>query len=117
MNAFYEPFAHAPKKVELYIPHPLWNALPIVQLASIPIREIRRLGMDTSPDYPRGGRSEMDWHLGGWSRGMTWPASKQFLAILQLCWHCLAGREYCFKYSDRLVRHVYEALHPHSVGL
>ena len=71
----------------------------------------------TSPDYPRGGRSEMDWDLGGWSRGMTWPASKQLLAILQVCWHCLAGRENFYKYSDRLARHVYEALHPHSVGL
>ena len=42
-----------------------------------------------SPDYPRGGRSDMDWDLGGWSRSMTWPACKQFLAILQVCCHCL----------------------------
>ena len=71
----------------------------------------------TSPDYPRGGLSEMDWDLGGWSRGMTWPACKQFLAILQVCWHCLAGRKNGFKHSDRLAWHVYEALHLHSVGL
>ena len=71
----------------------------------------------TSPDYPRGGRSEMDWDLGGWSRGIVWPACKQFLAILQVCWHCLAGRENCFNHPDRLACHVYEALHPHSVGL
>ena len=40
-------FAQAQKKVRLCIPHPLWNALPIVQLASVPIREMRQLGMDT----------------------------------------------------------------------
>ena len=71
----------------------------------------------TSTDYPRGGPSEMDWDLGGLSRGMTWPACKQFLEILQACWHCLARKENYFKHSDRLARHVYEALHPHSVGL
>ena len=38
----------------------------------------------TSPDYPRGGRSEMDWDL-----------SNMFLAMLQVCWHCLAGGENC----------------------
>ena len=49
----------------LYPLHPLWDALPIVQLASVPVREMWRLGrydhVPTSPDYPRGGRSEMDW--------------------------------------------------------
>ena len=53
----------------------------------------------TSPDYPRGGRSELDWDLGGWFGSMAWPAYKQFLAILQVCWHCLAGREHGFKHS------------------
>ena len=71
----------------------------------------------TSPDYPRGGRSEMDWDLGGWSRGMTWPASNMLIVILQVCWHCLSGRENCFKHSDRLARHVCEDFHPQSVGL
>ena len=56
----------------------------------------------TSPDYPRGGRSEIIWDLGGWSWSMTWPACNQFLAILQVCWHRLAGRANCFKHSDRL---------------
>ena len=40
--------------------------------------------VSTSPDYPRGGLSEVDWDLEGWSRGMTWPACKQSLAILQV---------------------------------
>ena len=73
--------------------------------------------LPTRPDYPRDGQSEMNWDLEGWSRGMVWPSSKQFLAILQVCWHCLAGRANCFKESDRLARHVYEALHTHSVRL
>ena len=30
----------------------------------------------TSPDYPRGGRSETGWNLEGWASGMTWPACK-----------------------------------------
>ena len=71
----------------------------------------------TSPDYPRGGRSVMDWELGGWSRGLIWPACKQFLAILYVGWYCLAGKENCFKQSDRLARHVCEGLNPYSVGL
>ena len=28
-------------------PTPLWNALPIIQLASVPIREMWRLGLET----------------------------------------------------------------------
>ena len=32
--------------------------------------------VSTRPDYHRGGRSETDWDLGGWSRSMTWPACK-----------------------------------------
>ena len=71
----------------------------------------------TSPNYPRGGRSEMDRDLGGWSRGLTKPACKQFLAILQVYWHCLAGRENVFKQTDRLARHMCDGFHPHSVGL
>ena len=60
-------------------PQPLWNALHIVQLASVPIWKMLRLGSDQVPisqDNPKGGRSEMDWDLGGWSMGMTWPACK-----------------------------------------
>ena len=71
----------------------------------------------TSPNYPRGGRSEIDRDLGGWSRGLAKPACKQFLAILQVYWHCLAGRENGFKNTDRLAGHVGEDLHPQSVCL
>ena len=35
------------RNLRLYTPHPLSNALPIVQLASVPIREMCRLGRDT----------------------------------------------------------------------
>ena len=98
MNASYEPFAQAQKKRWVVPTQPLWNALPIVQLARIsdPGNVEAGKGYDhvpTSPYYPRGGRSEIYWDLGGWSRGMTRPACKQFLAILQVCWHCLAGIE------------------------
>ena len=48
--------------------------------------------------------------------GMTWPAYKQFLAILQVCGECLAGRENCFQQSDKFAGHVGE-VHLHSVGL
>ena len=60
----------------------------------------------TSSDYPRGGRSEIDWD---WEAGqVVWhdQLANMFLAILQVCLHCLAGRENCFKHSDRLTRHV-----------
>ena len=71
----------------------------------------------TGPSYPRGGRSAMDQDPEGQSRGMAWPTFKQFLAILQVCWHCLPGRENCFKQFDELAGHVDEGLHPQSVGL
>ena len=71
------------RSLGLYPPHPLWNALSIVQLASVPILEMWRLGRDTIM-YPPvqiipgggGGRSEMDLGLGGWSSGMAWPSCK-----------------------------------------
>ena len=34
------------RSLGLYPPHPLWNALPIVQLDSVPIQEMCRLGRD-----------------------------------------------------------------------
>ena len=106
----------------LYPPHLLWNALPIVQLASVPIREMWRLGRDTIMNPPvqimTGGRSGMVWDLGGWSACKHGQLANMFLAILQVCWHCHAGREEsCFEYSERLVRHVCEGLHSHIVGL
>ena len=72
----------------------------------------------TSPIYPRNGRLEMDWDPEDQSKGMTLPACKQFLAILQVCWHCLARREnYCFKQSDRFAGPKGEGLKAYSVGL
>ena len=59
------------RSLGLYAPHPLWNALSIVQLASVLIREMGYNYVPTSPDYPRGGRSEIDWDLGGRSSGMA----------------------------------------------
>ena len=48
-----------------------------------------QLGRDTShvPPVPntQGGQLETDRDLEGQSRGMAWPACKQFLAILQVC--------------------------------
>ena len=71
MNAFYEPFAHA----QIGPTHPLWNALPIrTSQCSNPGNMVVGKGYDhvpTSPDYPRGGRSEMDWDLGGSNRTMA----------------------------------------------
>ena len=71
----------------------------------------------TSLDYPRDGRREMDRGPEGQSRGKTFPACKQFLAILHVCWHCLARSEKCFKQSDRFAEPVGESLNPHSIGL
>ena len=71
----------------------------------------------TSLDYHRNGRLEIDPDLEGQSRGMAIPACKQFLAILQVCWHCLARREYCFKQSDRFAGPKVEGLNPQSTGL
>ena len=71
----------------------------------------------TSSNYPRGGRSEMDQDPEGQSRGMARPTFKQFLVLLQVCQHCLPGRENCFKQSDKLAGHVNEGVHPHNVGL
>ena len=51
----------------------------------------------------------------------TWKASQGvlvwLLAILQVCWHCLAGRENCFQQSDKFAGHVGEGLLLHSIGL
>ena len=49
-----------------------------------------QLGRDTID------RSEMDRDPVGASRSMTRQACQQFLATLQVCWHCLARRENCF---------------------
>ena len=49
--------------------------------------------------------------------GMTRPVCKQFLAILKVCLHCLAGKENCFQQSDKFAGHVLEGLHLHSVGM
>ena len=78
---------------------------------------LRHNHVSASQENPRGGQSEIDWDLKGQSRGITWPACKQSLAILQVCWYCLAGREKCFLQCDKFAGHVGEGLHLHSVGL
>ena len=94
--------------------------IAIVQPASVKIRGNVAAGkgyehVSAYLEYPRGGRSEIDRDPGGQSRGMTRPVCKQFLAILQVCWHCLAGRENCFQQSKKFAGHVGEGLHLHSV--
>ena len=81
MNAFYEPFAHAQRKPWVVSIHPLRNALPVFQPASVPIREIWRLRRDTimyPPVQIIPGVVDQRWirTLGGWLRGMTWTACK-----------------------------------------
>ena len=71
----------------------------------------------TSLDYSRDDRSEMDRDPEGQSRSMTRQACKQFLATLQVCWHCLTRSENRFKQSARFTGPVSEGLNPHSVGL
>ena len=68
-----------------------------VQPASVPIWEMWQLGRDTIMYPPSNGRSEMDPDSERQSRGMTWPVCKQFLAMLQVCWHCLARRKKMFQ--------------------
>ena len=110
------------RSLGLYPPHPLWNALPIAQLSSVPIREMLWLGRDRIM-YPSvqiiPGVVDQRW-IGIREAGQgVWhdQLANMFLAILQVCWHCLAGRENCFKHSDRFARHVCEVLHPHNIGL
>ena len=50
----------------MYPPHPLWNALPIVQLASVPIREMLCLERDTIMNPP--GVVHQRW-IGTWKAG------------------------------------------------
>ena len=88
--AFYEPFAHAQKKPVVVPTPPLVDCIAYCSTSWCynPGNVVAGKGYDyvsISPDYHRGGRSEMDWDLGGWSRDMTWPACKKFLAILQAC--------------------------------
>ena len=73
--------------------------------------------VSASLEYVSDSKSEMDWDLEGLLRGMTLPVCKQFLVILQVYWHCLAGRENCFQQSDIFAGHVGEGLHLHCVGL
>ena len=95
------------RSFELYPPHPLWNALPIVQLARVSILEMWRPGRDTimyPPVQIIPGAFGQTW-IGTWETGQgVWHGqlANMFFAILQVCWHCLAGREDCFKHSDKL---------------
>ena len=59
------------RSLGLYPPHPLWNALPIVQLASVPIWEIWPLGRDTIMYLPVQiipGVVDRSW-IGTWEAG------------------------------------------------
>ena len=73
--------------------------------------------VSASLEYPRGGRSEMGQDREGQVRGYDMTSLQLFLVILQVCWHCLAGREYCFQQSEKFAGHVGEGLHLHCVGL
>ena len=60
-----------------------------------------------SLEYPRGGQFADGLRPRRPVKGVLHDQhAKQFLAILQLCWHCLAGRETGFQQSERLVGHV-----------
>ena len=78
------------RSLGLYPTPPIVECIDIVQPASVPIREMWQLGRDMID------RSEMDRDPVGQSRSMTRQACQQFLATLQVCWHCLARRENCF---------------------
>ena len=78
------------RSLGLYPTPPIVECIDIVQPASVPIREMWQLGRDMID------RSEMDRDPVGQLRSMTRQACQQFLATLQVCWHCLARRENCF---------------------
>ena len=68
-------------------------------------------------EYPRGGRSWMDWDPEGQSRGYDMTSMQTvpghiagMLAVS--CW-----KRKLFPKSDRLGEHVGKGLHPHCVGL
>ena len=89
------------RSLGLYLPHPLWNALPIVQLASVSIWEMWRLGRDMIM-YPsvliNKGVVDQRW-IGTWQAGQGvchGQLANMFPAILQVCWHCLAGSKSFF---------------------
>ena len=59
------------RSLGLYPPRPLWNALPIVQLASAPIRQMWRLGRDAimyPPVQIIPGVVDLRW-IGTWEAG------------------------------------------------
>ena len=59
------------RSLGLYSPHPLWNALPIVRLASVPIWELWPLGRDTimyPPVQIIPGVVDQSW-IGTWEAG------------------------------------------------
>ena len=71
-------------------PTPLWNAFPIIQLASVPIREMWRLGLDTIMFPPVQiilGVVDQRW-IRTWEAGQgVWHGqlANVILAILQVC--------------------------------
>ena len=98
------------RSLGLYPPHPLWNALPIVQLASVPILEMWRFGKDTIM-YPPAqiipGGVDQRW-IGVWESGHGICHGQLANSSLPYCRYAdivLLEEEY-FKYSDRFARHV-----------
>ena len=79
INPFFEPFAHAQKKPWVVPTPPIVECIVYCSTSkcSNPGNAATGKGYNhvpTSPDYPRGGRSDLDWDLGGWSSGMALPA-------------------------------------------
>ena len=78
------------RSLGMYPPHPLWNALHIVQLASVPIREMWRLGKDTimyPPVQIIQGVVGQRW-IETWEAGqVVWhdQLANMFLAMLKVC--------------------------------
>ena len=111
------------RSLGLYPSHPLWNVLPIVKLASVPIWEMWRLGRDTimyPPVQIIPGVVDQRWigtrEAGQWVwHGQLSTSSLPYCR--RVCWNCLAWRENCFKHFDKLASYVRKGLHPHSDGL
>ena len=110
------------RSLGLYPPHPLWNALPIVQLASVPIWEMWPLGRDTimyPPVQIIPGVVDQSW-FGTWVAGQgVWHGqlANSSLPYCRCAGNVLLEEKNGFKHSGSLAWHVCKGLHPHSVGL
>ena len=59
----------------------------------------------------------MDRDPEGQLRGYDMTTLQTVPSILQVCWHCLAGRETCFQQCDKFAGQVGEGIHLHCLGL